>query len=329
MLGSAPVEPAEPRPLPEPWATLKRVLAEALDQLADAVEGLGEQLEAPEEDGRPSFAPRYDAVFDSLTRAELYGDTSVMLDDTLFDDLFHPFGDNDRFLFAYSREGAKLAFERYGFFQLLRDRGFEPVFDADVSDPDQHTLRIWDREPKPEKLLIELQVGFRHLALPDDADCRFLFVNWLLMQNPRAAFPPGRPPFPGQDHPGLGLFPHFGYLLRLMAIRLACDGLLNHPTYFHNGVLYGRISHFVDPHREGRFRALERDLAHLDLAAATATLQEGRVRTDGGEVVSWEASDQVAPMTNKARAYFASDAYRETVARVMDATRYEVVPAEP
>ena len=61
----------------------------------------------------------------------------------------------------------------------------------------------------------------------------------------------------------------FGYLLRLMALRLGCDGLLNHPAHFHNAQLYGRFFNFVDPEVEGRFRALERDLAHLSLADAT------------------------------------------------------------
>ena len=257
-------------------------------------------------------------------RQQLYGDSSELLADDLLADLFDPRHRSDHFLNYYSEEGAKLAFERYGFYQLLRDKGFDPQLAGDLSDPDEHKLRIYDGSESRDNLLIELAVGFRDLDLPDGACCHLLFINWLLMQNPRQSFPPDRSPLPDQAHPGLGLFPHFGYLLRLMALRLECDGLMNNPAHFYNGVLYGRFFHFIDPKVEGRFRAFERDLEGLSLAEATVALADGRVKDAQGTAVHWEPASQVAPITNKARAWFASEAYRAEVAQVLETSRFQV-----
>jgi hypothetical protein len=299
----------------EPWKTLKRVVLDALERVQPA---------SQTEEALPPFAPDYDRVFASLTREELYGDSTILLDEDLFADLFEREHRDDHFLGFYSVEGANLAFERYGFYQLLRDQGFSPKLIADTKDPDEHRLRIYDAEPSPDRLLIELAVGFRELSLPDAADCRLLFINWLLMQNPREAFSPDRPPLPDQEHPGLGLFPHFGYLLRLMALRLECDGLLNHPSHFHNGVLYGRFFHFVDPVTEGRFRALEDLLGHLPLAEATDAVAQGQVVDDRGQTVAWKPEPHVAPITNRARRWFASEGYRATVESVRRTAGFEL-----
>lgn len=299
----------------EPWRTLREILADALARVRSASSSEQEL----------AFAPAYDRVFESLTRAELYGDSISLLEEDLAGDLFHRERRSKHFLDFYSQEGAVLAFERYGFFQLLRNKGFEPILDVDLADRDEHKLRIYDRVVRADHLLIELGVGRRTLPLPDGASLQLLFINWLLMQNPRASFTPDRPPLPDQEHPGLGLFPHFGYLVRLMALRLKCDGLLNHPAHYHNAQLYGRFFHFVDPIREGCFRALERDLASLSLAEATRAVDEGRVVDTDGLPVEWKPAPQVAPITNRARAWFATDAYQAEVQRTLEATRHRVV----
>lgn len=269
------------------------------------------------------FAVRYERVFESLQRADLQREE----DDDAVDlsDLFDTGQGGRRFLNLYSEPGALMAFERYGFFDLLRERGIEPLLTSDLSDPDEHRFRIYDEVEAPERLVIELVAGLRDITLPDGAKCHMLFLNWLLMQNPNEAFTDERQALPGQAHPGLGLFIHFGYLLRLMAIRLGCDGLLNHPSYFHNGVLYGKFSHFVDPLIEGRMLALQRDLANLSLTESTVAVRDGRVVDERGRVFTWEPAPQVMPITEKARAWFESENYRALVERARDAHRFRIL----
>ncbi|MCA9540754.1 MAG: hypothetical protein KC620_17765 [Myxococcales bacterium] len=261
----------------------------------------GPAVEPPDEDPT-AFTVRYDRVFDSLSMADLQRDSSPLDESGVLDDLFRSAHGSHYFLNTYSEEGARHAFERYGFFDLLRKRGFEPVFSADVADPDEHRLRIHDGVRRPDRLLIEASVSVRSLDLPGAPACRMLFINWLLMQDPRRAFRPTDVPLPGQAHPGLGLFLRFGYLLRLMAARVECEGMLNHPSYFHNGVLYGKMFHFADPQVEGTFLALTRDLAHLPLAEASNALRDGRVVDAAGAVAEWQPVAQVLPISPRARA---------------------------
>lgn len=272
------------------------------------------------------FMKSYDKIFASLTREELYNDPSPWEESDLQGDLFNPQARRRHFLNLYSEHGARLAFERYGFFDLLRAKGFDPQISADLSDANDHIVRIHNGQASPEHLLIEAIVGFRELTLPDTSTCHMLHINWLLMQDPTASFPPERPPLPEQEHPGLGLFPHFGYLLRLMGVRLRCDGLLNHPMHFHNADLYSRFFRFVDPQTEGRFLALQRDLSHLPLAEATKSVAQGRVLDQDDTPVTWEAQPQIAPLTQRVRAWLHSGSYRDTAESVRDNTHFRLQP---
>jgi hypothetical protein len=113
-----------------------------------------------------------------------------------------------------------------------------------------------------------------------------------------------------------------------MATRLACDGLVNNPQGFHNANLYGRAMKFVDPVEEGRFRALERDLADLSLPVASSAVAMGRVREVDGDTLRWQGRPQVLAINLPLQAYFEHDHYRSTVKHVRDSTRFLVEDGE-
>jgi hypothetical protein len=267
---------------------------------------------------------QYRRVYHRLTRAELSHDGPLSEKDLA--SLFGPpEGRVDHFLGLYSAEGGRMALERYGFLQLLRDKGFENLLlSVDTSDASRHTLRIHFDQQDAEHLLIEMVLGFRPLRLPDATEGRMLSIEWLLMQDPREGFPSDRPPLPDQRYPGLGLFRWQGELLRLMGTRLGCDGLMNNPAQFHNAVLYGRAMKLVDPVDEGRFRALERDLADLSLRDASSAVDMGRVRQVDGNTFQWQGRPQVLAITLPMQAYFERDHYLSTVEHVRDSTRFLV-----
>jgi len=266
----------------------------------------------------PSFVSAYDEVYARLDPADLRGEEDAQRLDDL---LFRADGRTQDILGYYSEDGVRRAFEAYGFFDELRKRGFDPRFSSSASDEDQHRLRIHDGPATKDNLLVELVVWMETVTLPDGFTGRFVLVNWLQMQDPRAAFPPGRPPLPDQEHPGLGLFMEFSYLLKLTVDRIGCDGLVNHPAHPHNGVLYGKYCHFVDPEVEGRFRALERDVDTRDLATLTDDIEAGRVVHRDGRPFVWQPAAQVLPVSLGARRWFRSRTYRRTVASVRERTQ--------
>ncbi len=270
----------------------------------------------------------YPRIFRQLTPDQLHEDPEELTEEAILEDLYRPESRSHHFLGFYSEQGGRLAMERYGFFKLLRDKGFDPRIGGDFSDPQRQQLRVYDRIDDPEHQLIRLEAGFRDLELPHGEDCRMLFIHWLMMQDPRRDFDGDRPRLPDQDHPGLGLFLYFGHLLRLMAVRLHCDGLMNHPAHFHNAVLYGKVMRFVDPQAEGRFQALRRDLAGLDLANATRAVDDGRVLDASGEPLRWQGVPQVMPITLQVHTWFDSPEYRDAVAAATESERFTVAGAD-
>ncbi len=268
---------------------------------------------------------QYRRVYDRLNETDLAREDARPSEADLESLLGPPEGRAGRFLGLYTAEGGEMALERYGFLQMLRDKGFENLLlSTDLSDSSRQVLRIHFDRRDPEHLLIEMVLGFRPLRLPDGTNGKMLSVEWLLMQDPRKDFPPDLPPLPDQEHPGLGLFRWQGELLRLMATRLGCDGLMNNPQQFHNGALYGRVMKFVDPVDEGRRRALERDLADRSMREASHAVATGRVREVGGDPFQWVGRPQVLPITLPMQAYFKRKEYRSTVARVRDDTHFVV-----
>lgn len=112
--------------------------------------------------------------------------------------------------------------ERSGILDRLRDLGFaHPTLDFQLDDPAGQTLRIFGGPDRREQLT-ELRVLRDRRSV---AGCELLAVEWLLMQNPRASFGPGRPQLPGQELPGLGMLYDVFAMLGVACERLHLDGL--------------------------------------------------------------------------------------------------------
>jgi hypothetical protein len=126
-----------------------------------------------------------------------------------------------------------------------------------------------------------------------------LVVEWLLLQNPRAAFTERRPALPGQQHPGLGLLKDvLGWLIALCE-SLALDGVHFVAAHYHVAMQSRQRVRFLRPEDAARREALSQALAGLSLAEATAALAAGRVRSHpDGARVDW----QPAPMALAASA---------------------------
>jgi hypothetical protein len=132
------------------------------------------------------------------------------------------------------------------------------------------------------------------------------------MENPRADFTLDRPALPGQRRPGLGLARWMFELLRMMAERLGCAGMINNPDRYHNAYLYSRAVRFYDPVREGRFRALVDLLEPLGMLEAARAMEQHRViDLDNGQPLQWEGHPQVIGFTPEITGYLAGERYRD------------------
>lgn len=289
---------------PSVWLPAGGYARDSWRVLAGTGLALGARSNAPI---RPSYDPlgaRYRSIAASLATAELGPAESI---DAI--DLEEELGIAQRppqLLFGfYSLHGLDYALHRYGLMDELQRLGYGPLRVRLGHDGVGETVRIVD-EPSGE-VLVEVVLEKKR-----SAGAEMLYVHWLTLRNPRARFSELRPQLPGQDVPGLGLGREMTELFARMAARLGLEGVATRPSSYHTAYACRHGWRFVDPQRQGRFEALERDLAGLALLDATRAIAEGRVRMDG-EPYQWEADEMALWLKAHAEDRTAIEAERERV----------------
>lgn len=270
----------------------------------------------------------------SLTRADLQ---QVDFQPIVAEDLLALGGAEGRgtqfFLGYYSEPGLNEALRRYGLWERLEQRGFPHAsVRLDLSDPYLHRMLFHGPGDGDEEFLIG-EFRARVLHRPREYDFAeelgddpldFLYIEWLMLQNPRREFTAERPPLPGQDHPGLGVGLEIFELIRILAERLDLSGIINVPAYYNNAYLYQMRSTFLLPEIEGRFHALKRDLGDRSLAEASWAVQwECVLDRASGEPFVWQAHELCHAQRRRVRRYFQSSWFKQ---RRREATeRYQFV----
>jgi acetoin utilization deacetylase AcuC-like enzyme len=237
------------------------------------------------------LSPSKDGDVWTFTEADIYGSMD-----------FH--APPDRFLGYYTLHGIELALERYGLLNQLRALGFkEPTVVIDLDDPSGHRVRVFSG-PDHTELLIELLLRRDRRTIPG---MELLVAEWLLLQNPRAAFTPDRPRLPGQARPGLGLLPEIVSLLVLICDRLKLDGILYTPSHYHTATFStGRGLHFLRPEDEAYYRTVRKATEGMSLAKASWALEEGRIPGPDGEPLRWKSEPMVLPVSERLQRWIES-----------------------
>jgi hypothetical protein len=223
------------------------------------------------------------------------------------------------------------AFEHHGILPNLRNLGFLDIRLAlSQVEPFRQSLRLYDRMDDPAHLLMELRIHdgtlwpvTRLADGPDETLPRVLTIDWLTMQNPGARFKADQPPFPGQDHPGLGMARPLVKMLIALARSMDLEGIVNHPNYFHNAWLYRKGFRFYDPANQARMQALHRDLTGLPLAEIAWAIELGCVRAlSTGRWFRWESGLQIFPISPRMKERINSENHRRQTAELFQEKHY-------
>jgi len=211
-----------------------------------------------------------------------------------------------RILGRYTLQGIELLLAKVGILERLRALGYRtPVLDADFGSGLGQTLRVYGSEQR-EELLIELRMRRDRRTVPE---FELLFLEWLLLQNPRARFSPRLPPLPGQQHPGLGLLGVVMGLLVLIAEQLGLDGVVDVPSNYYIAAVGRKHLRFLDPAAQARFESLSQLFLGLPLADAERLLQGSVVDAPTGTIVRWEPAPMVIPVGARLARRLKSEAY--------------------
>ena len=257
-----------------------------------------------------------------------------LTDEDLINDLDRH-GTNDRLLERFTAQQVRGALENYGVWRSLTEKGF-PLAALKIRsiDPFRQSVKILTSSSDPEDddhLLCELRVfdawmkgtcPVTQKAMEIDA----LVIDWLVFQNPRAAFTPDRPRLPGQRYPGLGIMRTCMMAILDLAKQIGKQAVINIPEYYHNAVLYQPAFRFFSAAVEGRFLALQKLLAPLNLADASGIIASKMIYDEvQDKVYVWKPHEQVLGLAPAISDYFKSPQYLAKVQQIQDASRFRII----
>lgn len=288
------------------------------------------------EEPQKSLFEQYTQIAQELDPYDLQrpsGELNITEED-LLGDLTGPRHRSMRILDYYSRHGIEFAIEQYGVADEIRNRGFTDLrLEVDPSDPDRQHLRLHACKGGEEHLLVDMVLRRVKRPAPEGLEppeeLQFLYVEWMLLQNPTVAFSLRAPRWPGQEHPGLGTGEQTMLMLFQGAQRLRLDGLAHHPSRYHVAFLGGSQFFFLDPELQGRFEAIREVLEPLDLAEAAWKMERGEVRWGDGEPVEWIPEDVVVPVSERFWRYLVSPHYQEPRAAALQRARERGIVVGP
>ena len=288
------------------------------------------------EEPTTSIFEQYAQIAQELDPQELQRPSGewVLTEADLLGDLSGPQYQSTRLLDYYSRHGIEFALEKYGVSDALRQQGFtELELAVDPSDPERQHLTLHAKKAGERYLLVDQVI--RRVARPAPEgleppdELRFLYLEWMMLQNPTESFSLRQPQWPGQDHPGLGVGERVMHMLFQGAQRLELDGLAPHPSRYHIAFIGGGQSFFLDPEIQGRFEAIREVLAPLDLSEAAWKMERGEVCWSDGEPVEWIPEDIVIPASERLFAYIGSTHYQQPRAEALEHARQRGIVFEP
>ena len=239
----------------------------------------------------------------------------------------------DLFLGRYSVAEIEARLQSHGVTGKLKEQGYEaPLVEVRTDEIYTHRLYVYSGQRDYEHILIELRLregvfapNRQFLAGVNIGPLAMILVDWLMLQNPRRTFAPGRPQLPKQRHPGLGLLADLIPMVIEVVEESGRGGVLDVPEHYHGALFYSPWFRFFNPEMEGKFLAMRRDLSgqplHLISRAVAMDCLEN-LATGGPEV--WKPGEQILPICRELKDYFAHPGYLEIRDRAQAANRYRL-----
>lgn len=188
----------------------------------------------------------------------------------------------------FSKEEITLLMEESKLLPMLKFRGY-PDYKIDINVLSELDNRIFIKTPD-DQILVHMRLKFSDFSLKkSNTQYKMVYIDWLLTQNIR--FEPGsykKDLFFGQEYPGLAVFVEITEFIRLLTKKLGAHGVFNIPEYFHDAVLFRNNFKYMDPEKEGLFRALLQLSVKSKIRKVSDAIHNGKlVWNKTNEVFEW------------------------------------------
>ncbi|MFT4979490.1 MAG: acetoin utilization deacetylase AcuC-like enzyme [Myxococcota bacterium] len=274
---------------------------------------------APIPEAADPMQTRFRSLAASIPQTDL-GETPWITEEDL-GGMLGAWGSRDkRMLGFYSAQGIEVALLRFGVLAQIQRLGYRDLHIVLDHSGNGDRMQLLGEAAGQQQVLVETVLEKRTLdGAPGDGPV--LFVHWLTLRHPLAAFSEARPALPGQETPGLGMAREASEMLARIAERLALPAVGLRPSHYHVAYASRYRFRFLDPARQGRFEALIRDMKPHPLLRVTSAIAEGQILLHG-DPYTWEP-DEMADWLEEGRPD-TDPAWRAAVDAARDAARFSI-----
>ncbi|XDD47198.1 hypothetical protein AB3N60_03685 [Leptospira sp. WS39.C2] len=212
-----------------------------------------------------------------------------------------------------------------GMISAVEKRGFHnPIIELEILNDFDNRIYI---KTESKKILVHTRLKVSQFQLKgDDEQFPMIYIDWLLTQN--INFEPGdikKELYFGQEYPGLNVLNEFTDFIRVLSKRLGTSGAFNVPEYFHDAVLFSRKFRFIDPEKEGTFRALVKIFRGTNLRSLSSQIHQNRVQYENGETYEWKYGEMISCTDPYLEKKVFHEAYFRRVDEVKEKLKFRLV----
>ncbi|WCL48240.1 hypothetical protein [Leptospira sp. GIMC2001] len=215
-----------------------------------------------------------------------------------------------------------------GLLDMLKDRGYSD-YNIEIQVLSELDNRIFIKTNEG-KVLVHIRLKYSDFSLKAYPDVfKMVYIDWLLTQNIR--FVPGtysKPLFYGQEYPGLAIFVEITEFIRLLTKKIGAHGVFNIPEYFHDAVLFRNNFKFIDPIKEGQFRALiELSATHRVREVSNAIHNKKLVWSETGLEFEWFHGEMLTAIDPYLESIVFTEDYFKKVTEVRKNSLFSFLPS--
>lgn len=220
----------------------------------------------------------------------------------------------------FRKDEVELLLNEAGLLEAVRTRGFPTsVLSIEVLNDFDNRIYIKTREGK---VLVHLRLKVAQFHIKgDDEEFPMIYIDWLLTQNINFDGKKLKKDlYFGQEYPGLNVLIEITDFIRILSKKLGTSGAFNVPEYFHDAVLFSRSFRYIDPEKEGAFRALVKSFKGTNLRALSSQIHKNKVVYESGEPYEWKYSEMITCTD----IYLEKKVFQETYFKKMEETKLKL-----